>query len=388
MLAAANKPGPYGELLVDPVMKKKFDELSQLVQRNHMNDVNYLTHRVAEIAKAKLPILLRLSTIYTEMLQKVPDVRPEITTASDSFKFLADDTNLLAFFMHQVTQDGKSTKDFLTGKESPATAEHLAEMTHAIKLRESRLRFYQFKFAQSTLFHVAFSSAIWDVSQMFVTTTEAFHKTRENAFNSVYNKLMNIINEYVGREQLKPKDIQEMDDIKALVDDTAHLMAVRKSLETSKTTNLKALLAQLAQLEPSFVTGSSAVSTAAQQNPHKPVVAALVPRSSDDARIDMARRLIKGLPDALKPVGDDDKQAIKEYLLKKMPVPLPDTDAGLAALEFKLKGDLESKRKYTIKKATATGLSQAQVLKQLALLQQPKQKATYSNNPFAAFLGQ
>ena len=240
----------YGELLLDPSVKRKFDDLEALVRKNKQNDINYLCFAVKKVLKTTPEWMVQLSANYTQILADVATMDPELTTDSSRYLFLSNDTNLLRYFLFQLTGAAPSLEQVFTGTEGAETVSGLTEMMNGLREREARTRYYQFKYAQAMLFQVAYSQAVYEISTVFVDTTVAFHKTRERAFKSIYSQLIAIINSYVGKPQLAKEDLEAISKMKEKVDQTRQMMNVRKKMETSKTQNLTALLQVLITLDP------------------------------------------------------------------------------------------------------------------------------------------
>ena len=278
---AGNKDGvisdKYAGMLLDPVIAGMFEKLYQLVQHNYHNDMNYLTTAVAQSRKEdegtkdkRLPVLVLLSKVYTEMLKDVGNMEKSLPDEDARFLFLGDDENLMKYFYWKSgsgkvpaaaaaapapppsSVDGADGPAALTGNESPLMLSGMAAFAADLKGRDARMRYFQFKFAQATLFQAAFTHIMWGLAKTFVETTQAFHKARETAFGSVFKQMMSIVQKYTSADEMSMKDLDDITKIRDKMESISNLTDVRDRLEKEKVTSLKGLLKDLVNLDSVF----------------------------------------------------------------------------------------------------------------------------------------
>lgn len=239
----------YSDLLLDPIVKRKYSDLYQLVQHNSMNDMNHLTRVVAEFQKEKLPVLLQLSKIYSTMLTQVEKMQPELKTETERFQFLGEDANLVKFFYWQSGSGSPSVATMLTGQESPDILRSLQSFVGDLRVRDAKLRYFQFKYAQAMLFQAAFTQTMWVVASAFVQSTQAFHRVRETAFGSVFKQMSSIVQKYTGADDVRLEDVDKLDKLTKKLSDVKKLAEVRDKLESKKLTSIKDLLQDLINMD-------------------------------------------------------------------------------------------------------------------------------------------
>lgn len=255
ILSELNKPQKDGtahkfsELLLDPIVKRKFDDLYQLIQHNSLNDINHLSRAVAGFQKERLPVLLELSKVYSGMLQDVKKMMPELQSDLDRFLFLGEDANLVKYFYWQSGSGSPSVATVLTGQESPEILRSLQTFVSDLRTRDAKMRYFQFKFSQSMLFQAAFAQTMWVLASAFLQSTQTFHRVRETAFGSVFKQLSELIQKYTGSDDVKLQDVDQLDKLIKKMGDVKHLANVREKLEDKKLTSIKDLLQDLIKMD-------------------------------------------------------------------------------------------------------------------------------------------
>jgi hypothetical protein len=239
--ADANSPWgtKYEGLLLDDITKAKFKTLSDLIRHNNMNDIHHITGYLAKVMKVNSPVLLQLSKMYQTMMDNVGKYKPELQTLEDRFKFLADDKHVLEYFVAAVDDKGPAWQTLLTGREGADVVKELATMLNSIRMREAKAMFFQFKYAQISLFQAAFANCMWDIGAIFVDQTLAFHKARETVFKNVYRQLFAITEKYTGQSTLNMDDIEEIRKMQEKAENAKKVLEIREKLEKQRLTSLK-----------------------------------------------------------------------------------------------------------------------------------------------------
>jgi hypothetical protein len=237
----ANSPWgtKYEGLLLDDITKAKFKTLSDLIRHNNMNDIHHITGYLAKVMKVNSPVLLQLSKMYQNMIDTVSKYKPELQTLEDRFKFLADDKHVLEYFVAAVDDKGPAWQSLLTGREGADVVKELATMLSSMRMREAKAMFFQFKYAQISLFQAAFANCMWDIGAIFVDQTLAFHKARETVFKNVYRQLFAITEKYTGQSTLNMDDIDEIRKMQEKAENAKKVLEIREKLEKQRLTSLK-----------------------------------------------------------------------------------------------------------------------------------------------------
>jgi hypothetical protein len=229
----------YEKLLLDPTLKPKFDRLEMLFRRNDMNDINYIAAYIAEVQKKKSPVLIEVSKRYSQMLKDVVQIEPSISTDQDSYKYLADDNNILKFYFTKLQAENQGWKQIFTGNENEDTAKRMTEFMHSMHLHEAKLLFFQFKYAQNMLFQAACSHCTWDIAGLFVDQTLAFHRARESMFKNVFRQIASMTAGYIGMDAINLDDIDEIKKMQGEVDKVKKLYDAREKLEKQRLVSVK-----------------------------------------------------------------------------------------------------------------------------------------------------
>ena len=285
----------YGKLLLDPVVQRKFGELYELVDKNRLNDINYLVKQVASFNKEQLPVLQALSDTYEKMLEGAVKLDPVgLKDRTDRFVFLSNDQNIMRYFLFTSGDEGVPMASLLTGHETSPTLHSIKDMVDSLKLRNARLLYYQFKFAQASLFQAAFAQSMWTIATVFVDQTAAFHKARETVFQSVLRQMFGIFNKYAGSQIFTDKEVDDLETIKRKMDDTKKLVSVKDKLDKQKMDSLHSLLGELVQLgwdpqtsatHSSALAGSPFASSAFSLTPPSAPSATSVVKSTEAMRV-------------------------------------------------------------------------------------------------------
>lgn len=249
-----DKAQKFSELLVEPAVKRRFDDLLKLVKHNSMNDINYLARNVASFQKEKLPVLLYVSKMYSQMLQEVRKMNPEFKSEGECFNFLADDHNVLKFFYWQSGSDDDAViQGVIADNKNTKLEEPIKAFMNSLRGREARLRYYQFKYAQTALFQASFVQSMWLLSNVFVQSTQAFHRLRETVFGSVFKQMSAIVQKYTGADDISLKDVDELDKLTKKLNSVRSLSEIKDKMENQKMTSIKELLQDLIKMDSEIV---------------------------------------------------------------------------------------------------------------------------------------
>ncbi len=247
-------PRKYGKLLLEPAVVKKFDALTELVKKNNDNDLHFLTQVITKIHAEQAPLMQKVAGLYESMLQDVIRVRG--MDRDQAYGYLADNKNMQDFFLRMSggTEGRISDEDYIKGPSgSPSGGPIRLDVDRFIdnlRARDAKTRYYQFKFMQATLFQAAFAHAMWEIAKVFVDSTAAFHKSRENVFHSVMKQMFGIINKYTGGDALTVKDMDDIETIRQQMEETQQMLEVRKLLDQQKTLKLQTVLESMAKIDP------------------------------------------------------------------------------------------------------------------------------------------
>jgi hypothetical protein len=252
--SAEVKTPKFAELLVEPTVKRRFDDLLKLVKHNNRNDINYLARTVAEFQKEKLPVLLGLSKSYTQMLKQVAQMKPEFKSEVECFNFLSDDQNLMKFLYWQTGSDDPVIQSVLTGQESPNLVSSVKGFMNDLHVRDAKLKYFQFKYAQTALFQAAFVQSMWHLANVFVQSTQAFHRLRETVFGSVFKQMTAIVKKYTGADDISLQDVDELDKLTKKLNSVRDMAEIKDKMENQKMTNIKDLLQDLIKMDSEIAT--------------------------------------------------------------------------------------------------------------------------------------
>jgi hypothetical protein len=248
----------YGKLLLEPAVVKKFDELRDLVENNAANNMYFLTRLTKRLSPDQAPLMDKVEAMYEGMIQDV--IRARGVDRDTAYGYLTDNRNLYDYFLKVSGSDGRPVqdadyirpagkKDQGGGVAGPIQLD-VDRFIDNLRARDGKMRYYQFKFIQCTLFQAAFAHAMWEIARVFVTSTTAFHKSRENVFHSVMTQMFAIINKYTGGETLTVKEMDDIESVRKQMEDAQKMLEVKQMLDKQKTTSLKSVLDSMVKIDP------------------------------------------------------------------------------------------------------------------------------------------